>query len=140
MSGSDATPRNRIVCAVAALFVIAAGLSSRKYPGLLPAALGKYPGDALWALMVFLMIGFVMPRWRSLTIATLALLFSFCVEFSQLYQAPWINAFREATLGHLILGSTFNWHDLTAYAVGVVFGFLAEVAYYSRNFSTETAT
>ena len=113
---------------MAVLVVIVAGLASREFPGLLPASLGKYPGDALWALMVFLLIGFAMPAWRSLHVAALAVFTSYSVEFSQLYQATWINSIRQTTPGHLVLGSTFNWHDLTAYTVGVVVGYLAEVA------------
>ena len=128
----SAPHRNRLVYAGAVIAVIAAGLASRKYPHVLSASLGKYPGDALWALMVFLLIAFAMPRWRSAVVAALALLVSSSVEFSQLYQAPWINSIRASTLGHLVLGSTFNWHDLTAYTFGVVVGYLAEAVYASQ--------
>lgn len=127
--------RSRLAYAAVVLIVIVAGLASRKYPQLLPAALGKYPGDALWALTVFLVAGLSMPRWRSEAIAAAALLASFCVESSQLYQAPWINSIREAPLGHLLLGSTFNWHDLTAYTIGIAAGYLAEKACYRRKLS-----
>ena len=130
MTAVSGINRNRFVYAAAVLIVIAAGLASRKYPGLFPASFGKYPGDALWALMVLLILGWARPRWPSVAIAALALFISLCVEFSQLYQAPWINSIRQSTLGHLVLGSTFNWYDLIAYAVGVLVGYLAEVAYY----------
>lgn len=54
MFGSLATKtRNRRWYLVALIVVIAAGLASRRYAWLFPACLGKYPGDALWALMVF---------------------------------------------------------------------------------------
>ena len=33
-----------------------------------------------------------------------ALLFSYAIEFSQLYQAEWINALRHTALGGLVLG------------------------------------
>jgi hypothetical protein len=119
--------RNRLLYALLVLAVIAAGLASRRYPGLLPAALGKYPGDALWALMVMLLYGVARPRWPVALTAAAALTTSYAVEFSQLYQADWINAIRHTTLGHLVLGSGFNAPDLLAYTVGVALGTAAEL-------------
>ena len=119
--------RNRLLYAALVLAVIAAGLASRRYPGLLPAWLGKYPGDALWALMVMLLYGLAWPRAAIVRIAVAALATSFAVEFSQLYQADWINAIRHTTLGHLVLGSGFHALDLLAYTVGVAAGAVAEL-------------
>ena len=98
------------------------GLVSRSYPGLFPAFLGKYPGVALWALMVFCGLGFISPGLSPLRLAVYALLISYVDEFSQIYQAPWINAVRGTYVGHLILGSTFSWFDMLAYTVGVALG------------------
>lgn len=106
--------------------VIALGLASRKYPFLFPAVFGKYPGDALWALMVFLGCAFFKPRASTLRLAAVALAISCLDEFSQLYQAPWINAIRRTTMGHLVLGSTFSWGDMAAYAVGIFMGALID--------------
>ena len=52
---------------------------------------------------------------------------SFAVEFSQLYQAGWINAVRETHLGALVLGRGFLWSDLACYTAGVGAGWLAEL-------------
>jgi hypothetical protein len=113
--------RNRLWLSVAIVIVIIVGLASRKFP-FFPAVLGKFPGDALWALMVFFGWAFVGPRLETRYLALIALTTSYAVEFAQLYQAPWINAIRSTTVGHLVLGSTFVWADLIAYAVGVGVG------------------
>lgn len=120
-------PRSRPLYAVLVLAVIAAGLASRRFPFLLPVQLGKYPGDALWALMVMLLFGFARPGWPVARTAAAALATSFAVEFSQLYQADWINAIRHTTLGHLVLGSGFHALDLLAYTVGVAVGACSEL-------------
>jgi hypothetical protein len=124
--------RSRPLYAFLVLAVIAAGLASRRYPFLLPAQLGKYPGDALWALMVMLLYGFVKPGWPIARTAGAALATSFAVEFSQLYQADWINAVRHTTPGHLVLGSGFHAMDLLAYGVGVAVGAAAELLMWRR--------
>lgn len=106
--------------------VIALGLSSRRYGASLPKFLAEYSGDALWALMVFVGIGFLAPRWSSLRVAGTALLFSYAIELSQLYHAPWIDRIRHYRIGGLILGYGFLWSDVLCYTVGVAFGFLTE--------------
>lgn len=118
--------RSRFGNVVAVVAVIILGLASRKFPALFPAFLGKYPGDALWALMMFLLVGIAFPRRSTAWVAVVALAISFAVEFSQLFQAPWIDAIRRTTLGALVLGSGFSWVDMIAYTVGVTVGAVGE--------------
>jgi Protein of unknown function (DUF2809) len=106
--------------------VVAAGLLWRSGFIPLPQSLSNYGGDALWALMVFLGFGFLFPRASTVAVALLALAFSWGVEFSQLYRAPWIDAIRATVPGKLVLGNTFNGPDLLAYALGIGLGALVE--------------
>ena len=129
LSGSQKAilpPRSRLAYSVAILLVIVMGLLSRRFPQFMPAALGKTPGDALWALMVFLGFGFAFRRASTSSVALAALLFCFVIECSQLYHAPWIDAVRGTLPGQLVLGSGFMWGDLAAYTVGVLVGAMAE--------------
>ena len=118
--------RSRLLYALLALAVVAAGLFWRSGLIPLPQWLSNNGGDALWALMVFVGFGFLIPRASTLVIALLALIFALGVEFSQLYHAPWIDAVRATLPGRLVLGTTFNWPDLPAYAVGIALGALVE--------------
>jgi hypothetical protein len=119
--------RRRLVYSATLLGVIALGLASRRFPGLLFAPVwGKYPGGALWALMVFLLWGIFRTDLSTRRLAACALMAAYVDEFSQIYQAPWINAIRATTLGDLILGSTFSWRDMLSYTVGVAVGVVIE--------------
>ncbi len=82
--------------------------------------------------MVFTGCALIAPRAPGLRLAGAALAFAFVIEFAQLYQAPWINAIRATTLGHLVLGTGFQWWDLLAYAVGVGFGWRCDAAIAKR--------
>ena len=53
--------RSRFGYAIVILVVIGIGLASRTFPVLFPRFMGKYPGDAFWALMIFLVGGVVFP-------------------------------------------------------------------------------
>ncbi len=111
---------------MAIVATIVAGLASRHYAALLPAFLGKYPGDALWALMVFFVWGLIFTRFSSGRITVLALATSWAVEFLKLWQSPaWI-AVRHSLIGHLVFGHAFSAQNLVAYALGVGAGWLFE--------------
>ena len=118
----SSSTRNRVLYAVLAVAVVAAGLLWRSHFMPLPPVMLKYGGDALWALMVFVGFGFLLPRASTLAVALLALSFCWVIEFSQLYHGPWIDAVRASVPGRLVLGSTFNWPDLVAYALGIGIG------------------
>ncbi len=123
----------RTTYAVATIAVVLIGLASRKFPWMFPALLEKYPGDALWALMVMLILAFIWPRRSAAWLAIAALGIAFAVEFGQLYQPAWLTALRHTTLGHLALGSTFNPMDLVAYVVGVGVGFVFVASRHHRS-------
>ena len=108
------------------------GLASRHYPGVLPTWVESYLGDSLWALMVFLMAGFLLNGKSTRWIALAALVFSYCIEISQLYHAPWIDAVRDNKLGGLVLGFGFLWSDLVCYAVGIGFGVVMEKIFLNK--------
>jgi hypothetical protein len=76
--------------------------------------------------MVFVGLAFVEPSASTARLAVLAFAISCAIEFSQLYQAQWLNEIRGTTIGHLVLGSTFSWSDIAAYAVGVLVGSLVD--------------
>lgn len=116
--------RSRPVYAVLVLVVIMLGLASRAR--FAQPVVGKGVGDALWALMVFLGVGWLWPKLPTGRAAVCALLLAWLIEFSQLYQAPWIDAVRHTTIGALVLGRGFLWTDLVCYAVGVAAGVAGE--------------
>jgi hypothetical protein len=125
--GADEPTRRRLAYATATAVAVAVGLASREFTGLFPAALGKYPGDALWSAMVFFGLGVVRPCASIRGRALWAIGLSCAVEFSQIYHAPWIDGVRRTLPGRLVLGYAFSWIDMVAYAVGVACGVACEV-------------
>ena len=119
---ADDKSRRRLAALAAMLATIALGLASRRWPDALPAALGKYPGDALWALMVFFAWRALRPLAPTRDVALLAMATSIAVEFAKLLQTPWLVQFRHTTVGHLLLGHVFSWQNLVAYGAGVLAG------------------
>jgi hypothetical protein len=118
--------RNRKIYALLMLMVIGLGLASREYAQSLPVFLASYAGDTLWALLVFLTMGFLFPALSTLKITHTALIFAFFIEVTQLYHAPWLDTLRHYRLVGLVLGYKFLWSDLLCYTVGVLLGFVVE--------------
>ena len=100
--------------------IMVLGLASRKYGDVLPEFIAEYSGDTLWAAMVYWGIRFLSPSISIVKSVVISLLFSYCIEISQLYQADWVNIVRSTTLGALILGHGFLWSDMICYTVGVL--------------------
>ena len=92
-----------------------------------PDLLGKYPGDALWALMVYLGWGVVLPKAPPGRIALLASVTCVGVECLKLWSAPWLVSLRQTTLGHLVFGHVFSWPNFPAYAAGILAAFAIEL-------------
>ncbi|MBR0830399.1 DUF2809 domain-containing protein [Bradyrhizobium manausense] len=124
-AGQSIAPlRSSLVRAALAAVVIACGLSLRWYgfPLGLPAFVVKYGGSLLWATMVFLLVGVLLPRLTRMQIAMAAMAIAIVVELSRLVHAPWLDAFRLTTAGALLLGRIFSLWNIAAYAIGILVG------------------
>lgn len=127
--------RNKIVYTIAILVVVMLGLFSRSNSSFqLPALVKQYAGDTLWALVAYLIIGFLFPRLSIIKVAVAAGVFSFAIELSQLYQGPWIDKIRQMRLGGLLLGHGFLWSDLICYLAGICIGVLMEYCWERDSF------
>jgi hypothetical protein len=104
----------RLVVALAV--TVALGIVSRRWP------VGWWPydkslGDVLYAVAAYLALALLLPRRGPVVVAPLALTVCLAVET---FQATGIPA-RHAHLGVVrwVLGTTFAWHDIGCYVVGV---------------------
>ena len=118
--------RSRLLYAGIIALIVAVGLPTRLIPESMPDFVVNYLGDALWALVIFLFIGVLLPNAGTRTVLLLALAVTWGIEFSQFYQADWINAIRAYKLGGLILGYTFLPSDLLMYLCGIGAGIVLE--------------
>ncbi|WP_195945982.1 DUF2809 domain-containing protein [Paraclostridium bifermentans] len=120
--------KTRLKYLVITIFIMIMGLLSRKYMNIFPKAIAPFIGDMLWAMMVYFGLRFLIPKLKLTKTLTLAIIFSFSIEISQLYQADWINNIRATTLGGLVLGHGFLFEDLISYSLGIVIGFVLNYA------------
>jgi hypothetical protein len=123
---SSPARRSRITCAALTGATVALGLTSRRSGAVLPDAVRLYVGDALWAAAVYFAAATIWPRARTIQLVIGTLVFSFVIELSQLYHAPWIDDVRRTRVGALVLGFGFLWSDLVCYLVGVAAAALAD--------------
>lgn len=138
-SNGRAQPRNRILYASLVVCIIPVGLASRAFPFWLPTALGKYPGDCLWAVMVFFGLGVIFPRLTTLRLACLALAFSFTIETLKLCPWSWLSSMRQTAIGHLVLGRVFTWQNYLAYSIGIACASIVEAMSLRKVPSNEAA-
>lgn len=85
-------------------------------------------GDFLYAVMMYVLIRIVFIDKKAFQIIITSLLICYAIEFSQLYQANWINELRNTLLGRYTLGQGFLWSDILAYTFGIAIAFNIERA------------
>jgi Protein of unknown function (DUF2809) len=112
----SAIGKRRLGCAAALVVVIVLGIVSRAVP-LDWSLYDKSLGDVLYALAAYLGLALLFPRLPSGAIAALAAVACLAVEFLQLTE---INArLLMVPVLRWFLGTTFSWHDVACYLVGV---------------------
>ncbi len=110
------------------LFILSvlAGLLSRSSLVVLPPFIDNYIGDVIWAFMVFYLLAMVYYKSKLHKPLLAAFIFSFAIEFSQMYHATWIDHIRSIKLFALVLGHSFLWTDLLCYTVGISGAYMLE--------------
>ncbi|MFF1877507.1 DUF2809 domain-containing protein [Leifsonia sp. NPDC058230] len=105
----------RARAAIAAAGILVAGLLVH---GLVGGFVGGFAGDALYAALIYTLIVVLAPRSRIVVVAIVATVFCAAIELLQLTPLPAALS-RSVPGASLVVGSTFQWIDLVAYAVGI---------------------
>ena len=113
-------PRILIALAIVTIF----GFAMKYYPG--P---GRWwvndwgPASVAYEVFFMLLAFLVIPRRGAIMPIAVAVCAVTCgLEFLQLWHPPWLTAVRSTFIGKGLLGNTFSWWDLPAYAVGCLAG------------------
>ena len=112
----------RLIYFALIVITIILGLLSRRIAGI-----PLFIGDVLWATMIYFGFRFLFIKKPIKFVVILSLVLCYAIEFSQLYQAPWINNIRHTVIGALVLGEVFCWGDMLSYTVGVAIGVCVEL-------------
>jgi hypothetical protein len=115
-STRTATRTRRAALAAASAATVALGLAVH-FRG--EGAAADPAADALYAVLIYLLVAFIHPRGHSVVIGAVALSFCVAIELFQLTGIPL--ALNDITpLARLVFGTTFVAADLLSYAAGVV--------------------
>ncbi len=107
------------------IITVITGLVSRE---LSPSVVPLFVGDILWGLAVFLLMRFLFIEKALQFTIIVSLIYAYATEFSQLYQASWIDELRTTFFGKVLLGETFYIGDLASYTIGIGLGVLVELS------------
>lgn len=109
--------RRRAVLLSVAVGVVVLGLTVH---GTVDGPGGAFTGDGLYAVLMFVLVAVVAPALPAAAVAGVA--FALCVAV-ELFQLTGVPARLSSVIpgAELVLGSTFQWSDLVAYAIGAAF-------------------
>lgn len=87
------------------------------------AIFDKYLGDALYAILFYLLISMLVSELRAIRKATIVFMLMMTLELFQLTRIPMALSQNEnvlARIAAMLLGTVFSWLDILAYLVGIV--------------------
>jgi hypothetical protein len=122
----ESVSRQRLPYILLTILLIAIGLPARLTVWY-PQFIVLYVGDGLWAMMLYFFAATLFPKLAPLKLFALCIVGTWLVEFSQLYQADWINNIRHMPLMGLLLGYGFRAADLIAYTFGILAGLVVDL-------------
>ena len=123
--------RSRLWYTLTACVVVALGLVTRPLKPFADAFVSAF-GDALYAVLVYLLIGVALPRLRPLWVFFAATFLAAGVEVGQLFHPAWLSAVRRTLVGGLALGGTFSVGDLWCCLAGTLIAFGCELFWKKR--------
>ncbi|MES2705067.1 MAG: DUF2809 domain-containing protein [Verrucomicrobiota bacterium] len=130
-SSAPSLLKRRLFYALVTGLVLITGYLSRKW-SVRGSLIHDYAGDAIWAGMIYFGFRCLSPAAAPGRALTAALIATYLIEITQLYQAPWLNTVRHTWLGGLILGYVFLWSDLLMYSLGILSAWLADRFFRTR--------
>ncbi|WP_426181928.1 DUF2809 domain-containing protein [Microbacterium sp. TWP3-1-2b2] len=118
------TARRRFALVAVAVVVLIGGLLVHRFGS---GKAGDIAGDALYAVLVYLLFATLLARTSRTLPAALAIIFCTAVEFLQLTDLPrtWALAFPPSAL---VLGSSFAQRDLLVYPASVLLALIVDAA------------
>jgi Protein of unknown function (DUF2809) len=120
--------QHRAFYLISAIVVVLIGVASRLFHSGLPP-IDKYLGDALYAILVYILLSIA---WLGVAPARKALAAGVLMAAIEIFQLSYIPARMAKSgnlalkLGAIILGTSFSWYDLLAYAVGILLVFMLD--------------
>ncbi|MFT4295375.1 MAG: DUF2809 domain-containing protein [Micropruina sp.] len=110
------SPRRRLIAAGLAVVTVLAGLAVRF--ALPSGEASDVAGDALYAVLIYLAVVFLVPRVRPAAVAAIAGSLCVAIELFQLTGLPhaWASGFPPIAL---VLGTGFDVRDIVVYVVAV---------------------
>ena len=79
-----------------------------------------YGGDFLVVILLYCMVSSVTDFGVKIT-ATTILLFSYLIEILQYYHIVKLSGLQNSKIANVVLGTSFEWADMLAYTLGIIF-------------------
>ena len=111
----------RVILVINAILIIPIGYAVT-FSSILPEWFRNLFGNVAYETLLILLLLLIVPKMKPIAAAISVCLFSFVIEFSQLFQDPILVAARSNLLGRLILGNGFTWEDFPLYVLGSLIG------------------
>ena len=125
----------RVYYSLSIIMTIIIGISSRVFETGNPV-FDKYLGDALYAILIYLLLGFLWDEIRPIIKLIISTIVVLMIEIFQISGIPLQLSQSDNILLRIIsilIGTEFSFHDIYAYIIGLVIMYLLDVWFRARS-------
>jgi hypothetical protein len=116
--------KQKIIALLSAIVLIPIGVYTKFYSGIGATWVHNSLGGFIYVVFWCLVFYFLFPKVKISFITLSVLIVTCCLEFTQLWNTPFLAAIRSTFIGRAMIGNSFNWFDFPYYFLGAFTGFI----------------
>ncbi|MBC8526182.1 MAG: DUF2809 domain-containing protein [Candidatus Cloacimonetes bacterium] len=117
------TRSSQLLALIFLLIITPLGFATKFYNGIyanwVNNSLGGVFYEIFWCLVIFLICSKLSP----FIIASIVFIITSLLEFTQLWNAPFLEIIRKNFIGRTLIGTSFTWTDFSYYLIGCIIGY-----------------
>ena len=115
--------KQKIIAFLSAFVLIPIGIYTKFYSGIGATWVHNSLGGFIYVVFWCLVFHFLFPKGKISFITLSVLIVTCCLEFTQLWNIPFLMSIRSTFIGRAMIGNSFNWFDFPYYFLGALIGF-----------------
>ena len=118
-------PRSpRLLTLISLLFIIPLGFATKFYNGIYASWVNNSLGGVFYEIFWCLVFFFIFSKLSPFKIASIVFIVTSFLEFTQLWNPPFLEIIRKNFIGRTLIGSSFIWSDFFYYLIGCIISIL----------------
>ena len=114
----------QLLALISLLIVISLGFATKFYNGIYGSWFNNSLGGVFYEIFWCLVFFFIFTKLSPFKIASIVFIVTSFLEFTQLWNPPFLEIIRRNFIGRTLIGTSFTWTDFPYYLIGCIISIL----------------